>query len=1386
MFWTKNYVSSPNLEALLDKLDVTLYELMDEDDILLECKSQNKKLVEYLTRSDVMEELITLTTKEPSTDIEERCHYKYPSLACELLTCNIPKLNETLAGNEALLAKLYSFIDTDQPLNPLLASFFSKTIGGLIAHKTDQNWYSYQFTCLQVLEFLKSRQTFIDLLLQHLETSAIMDLVLVLVTQVEGSDVKQNTLHWLDSQQLVQRLVKLLSPNSDSSKHANAAQLLCDMTSVTRENQRTSTLRTYVDPILNTLESPDTASLLLETILTGEKLESSIVGGIQVLLTFLGQRSNNALNECDVHGNGTGDEIPDNEQRIKISNATLPYLERLHKVLLDPPYKPPVKTTAGVLECPLGNTRIHVAKLFTALLTVENVKIYETLVELGTFQTLLDLFFKYKWNNFLHTQVQSCLALAINCDFNDGNDIIYTNIFIKCRLIDKILEAWDKNDNKQNSVNGVRQGYMGHLIIIANNIVNQRKKSKSLDNFLQSNLSCECLNEWENLVNTDLAKINETYLVILGEKTPSSGENPDEYSSVSQEMDQFYNNYVGQHMTPSFTKNFGFNENFMGNQNEMQNTVEELITWVDGLSASGNYEEKEDAFNKICEEKQKYVLEDCSTGAEWGDEGDLTFQTVVDRQDWRDLQQQHSDSNSSDEDDEPWDSLNTELSTDNTLPEVNPWESAPAETVINSTGWANFDNKLCGTTEKETQNATMGSSQEETVAESQQTVKANETDHVKVEDTSVTNTNVNHESNEEEKLYSARAADRNANPSEISDSREALKEENTTNTDVISTTVHSEESSNDNKVSCSLNNATSEALLPSNDAKYPGDFESVSRSRTMEKKKHSPMITSPETVIHANLLTPTGQRLTPTGKISHAKTRVYTQRYRKEWEQMPDFKGWLTYVPLQATRAYCMYCKKNLHAHRLSLLKHTCTMKHQRAALLHEAEEKKKALTQKLNGEEEVEVEIGEIDAPESVQVEVEENDEEVEYVVERLETDDELDESQIKDPNDDGDEVEEEEEEEEEDVSNLQMPMDDDDVKSSIKKIKIERADNSEDPLAEAMDHMQSEYLEEPENQGDVQMEMVVESEDQANSDIQVVTILPDGEDSNKESPKDSRENGKTIRRGESKTDRKSSKLLQDGKQQGDSEIMVACPLPILGTAYQINSSVTSPPNTIGVLQPVNTIPIAPAQSKTITLTSGGKTLTLTGGTFQPGTQYVLSKFKNKIPTLVLADRKTAIAANQTEDAPKGVSVNKDQMAVAGTSYQSPKKHVLVKTVKSSVSKKPRISTHVVDTSKGLPVGGLQVSLYKLMDGRWTFLNESNTFPNGRCLDLVDNMKANFTAGRYKIHFDVDKYFTLRRIETMYPFIEIVFDVKDPAAHYHIPVLLSPFGYSTYRGSES
>ncbi|GLH01769.1 5-hydroxyisourate hydrolase [Gryllus bimaculatus] len=111
------------------------------------------------------------------------------------------------------------------------------------------------------------------------------------------------------------------------------------------------------------------------------------------------------------------------------------------------------------------------------------------------------------------------------------------------------------------------------------------------------------------------------------------------------------------------------------------------------------------------------------------------------------------------------------------------------------------------------------------------------------------------------------------------------------------------------------------------------------------------------------------------------------------------------------------------------------------------------------------------------------------------------------------------------------------------------------------------------------------------------------------------------------------------------------------------------------------------------------------------------------------------------------------------------------------------KLSTHVLDTAKGSPVGGLQVSLYKLIDSRWRILSEGFTNPDGRYSEFLQK-DAVLSPGRYKMHFDVDRYFVLRKQESLYPFIEIVFDVKSPHEHYHIPLLLSPFGYTTYRGS--
>lgn len=84
-----------------------------------------------------MEQLVVFATVEPPADLDEKTRFKYPNLACELLTSDLPVINEALAANEPL-GKLYAFLEGEPPLNPLLASFFSKTLGILVARKSEQ------------------------------------------------------------------------------------------------------------------------------------------------------------------------------------------------------------------------------------------------------------------------------------------------------------------------------------------------------------------------------------------------------------------------------------------------------------------------------------------------------------------------------------------------------------------------------------------------------------------------------------------------------------------------------------------------------------------------------------------------------------------------------------------------------------------------------------------------------------------------------------------------------------------------------------------------------------------------------------------------------------------------------------------------------------------------------------------------------------------------------------------------------------------------------------------------------------------------------------------------------------------------------------------------
>ncbi|XP_028163878.1 5-hydroxyisourate hydrolase [Ostrinia furnacalis] len=111
----------------------------------------------------------------------------------------------------------------------------------------------------------------------------------------------------------------------------------------------------------------------------------------------------------------------------------------------------------------------------------------------------------------------------------------------------------------------------------------------------------------------------------------------------------------------------------------------------------------------------------------------------------------------------------------------------------------------------------------------------------------------------------------------------------------------------------------------------------------------------------------------------------------------------------------------------------------------------------------------------------------------------------------------------------------------------------------------------------------------------------------------------------------------------------------------------------------------------------------------------------------------------------------------------------------------RPILSTHVLDTSSGRPAAGLFVELYKQKEEKWALWHSTMTNSDGRIQFPFSN--DSMSEGTYKLMFKVGDYYKCNDKETFYPYVEIVFKTKQ-GEHYHVPLLLSPYGYSTYRGS--
>jgi 5-hydroxyisourate hydrolase len=111
------------------------------------------------------------------------------------------------------------------------------------------------------------------------------------------------------------------------------------------------------------------------------------------------------------------------------------------------------------------------------------------------------------------------------------------------------------------------------------------------------------------------------------------------------------------------------------------------------------------------------------------------------------------------------------------------------------------------------------------------------------------------------------------------------------------------------------------------------------------------------------------------------------------------------------------------------------------------------------------------------------------------------------------------------------------------------------------------------------------------------------------------------------------------------------------------------------------------------------------------------------------------------------------------------------------------QITTHVLDTAIGRPAAGIEVTLSRKEPGTWQPIATGRTNEDGRVANLLA-ADSRLEAGIYRMRFATGAYLEGREAPPFYPFVDVVFALDGSGEHYHIPLLLSPFGYSTYRGS--
>lgn len=445
MFWRFALHRSSRIDTLLSREEgCTVEELLDESDILQECKSEKKELLTFLTSEQSMETLLNYISKEPEAG-DEKVRFKYPSLASEVLSCGANEMVDALS-TPATLQRLWGIVTDPAPIHPLIGSFFLKVFASLCGKKPDET-----------RQYILNSAFLIDRIFDHLETPAIADVLMrtMLLDPLNGGDLSFQ--EWLCNDiRVVDRIVDLFSPTVDANAalQTNASLLLQDIVFAYRKD-------------MSELDAVSPLELIYTRLMTEEVIER-LLGHILSQTSHSTERGFQVVHDLLTLPPKSEEEPPYHEFEITRHQSDIAALlkvmatkvDDLHRILLTPPSTAHVITASGDIGVPLGSIRVKAVRLLHCLVGTNNEDVFREFERLDILRTCLDLFFQYPDNNFLHKHVADIILSILS---QPGTHPLFHYLFSKCKVTARIMTGWSDCHKAEQARPGHRLGYMGHL-----------------------------------------------------------------------------------------------------------------------------------------------------------------------------------------------------------------------------------------------------------------------------------------------------------------------------------------------------------------------------------------------------------------------------------------------------------------------------------------------------------------------------------------------------------------------------------------------------------------------------------------------------------------------------------------------------------------------------------------------------------------------------------------------------------------------------------------------------------------------------------------------------------------------------------------------------------